>query len=137
MTAAADKARAVAHYEALAVQALAYSKTLQAITLYPYLVHATWEGPEGDGCALQVVEASAAPTGFELVPPTATRVRRIEVVPAERLVSMPESMRTSYTHLYRAYVSWRWARAGRKPDSMAIDQQVYEWAHPRGNWSGD
>lgn len=137
MSAAVDKARAVAHYEAMAAQALAYSKTLQAITLYPYLVHATWDGPEGDGCALQVVEASAAPTGFELVPPTATRVRRIEVVPAERLVSMPESMRTSYTHLYRTYVSWRWARAGRKPDSMALDQQVYEWAHPRGNWSGD
>lgn len=137
MTAAADKARAVAHYEALAVQALAYSKTMQALTLYPYIVHATWDAPEGDGCALQVVEASAAPTGFELVPPTATRVRRIEVVPAERLVSMPESMRTSYTHLYRAYVSWRVTRTGRKLDSMSLDQQVYEWTHPRGNWSGD
>ncbi len=133
----ADKARAVAHYEALAVQALAYSKTIQALTVYPYIVHATWDAPDGDGCALQVVEASTAPAGFELVPATATRVRRIEVVPAERLVSMPELARPAYTNLYRAYVAWRWARAGRKPDAMALDQQVYEWAHPRGNWAGD
>ena len=136
MTAAADKARAVAHYTELAAQA-ALLPPMQALTLYPYIVHAAWETPEGDGCALQVVEASAAPTGLDLVPATATRVRRIEVVPAERLVSMPESMRTSYTHLYRAYVAWRMARAGRQPDSMALDQQVHEWAHPRGNWSGD
>ncbi len=133
----ADKARAVAHYQDLAVQALAYSKTIQALTVYPYIVHATWDSPEGDGCALQVVEASTAPTGFELVPATATRVRRIEVVPAERLVSMPELARPAYTQLYRAYVAWRENRAGRAPDSMALDQQVYEWAHPRGNWSGD
>lgn len=134
---AADKSKAVAHYEALAVQALAYSKTLQALTLYPYIVRVSWDGPEGDGCALQVVEASAAPTGFELVPESATRVGRIEVVPAERLVSMPEGARPYYTHLYRAYVAWRWARAGRALDGMALDQQVYEWAHPRGNRAGD
>lgn len=133
----ADKSFAVAYYQDLAVQALAYSKTIQALTVYPYIVHATWDAPDGDGCALQVVEASTAPTGFELVPATATRVRRIEVVPAERLVSMPELARPAYTHLYRTYVAWRWARAGRKPDAMALDQQVYEWAHPRGNWAGD
>lgn len=133
----ADKARAVAHYEALAVQALAYSKTIQSLTVYPYIVHAIYETPEGDGRALQVIEATSPPTGFEVVPGNAVRVHCVEIVPAERLVSLPEFARPRYTHMYRAYVTWRWARAGRAWDSMALDQQVYEWAHPRGNWAGD
>lgn len=134
---------ALAHYTDLAAQAAAlmaarHAAVAASLTVYPFVLFASWIGPDGAVKSdIRVLEAHSAPRGDEIVPDDADRVLRAEVIPAERFATMPEHLREQYRNHYWTWLAWRWQRAGREIDCIALDQQIYGWLHPRGNWAVD
>lgn len=143
MGAAADKSRAVAHYEALAVQAqaLALSRTIERATVWPWVItlRYTLDGQRQQSVHIVQSAAVSPPDELQFVPDGAENLVA-DVFPASRFDDMALPTRPNYVQQYRAFLMWRAAHAiGRKPDDMrpwvdydpiGKDERVSNWLRP-------
>jgi len=149
MNPAVDKARAVAHYtrEAALAKALELSRSLENVTLWPWVLKLTYTLAGGQVTSTHIVESAVRqpPNELEYLPAGAEQVTA-DVFPASGFDDMPLASRPRYAPQYRAFLLWRAAKAiGKKPEDMrpwvdyhpvGKDDRVQSWLRP-GRFLGD
>ena len=104
-----------------------------------YVVSASWDGPDATHHRCEVIQSAEPPTGLELLPADAVRLRSADVMPVAKLWDMPVRLRAAHEKYMRSYSHWVETRRGGTPTdiAMAVDAQTYRWLRPHGNWAGD
>lgn len=143
MSPAVDKSRAVEHYthQAALAAALNLSRTLENVTLWPWVLKLTYTLAGGQVTSTHIVESAVRqpPNEMDYLPAGAECVTA-DVFPASRFDDMALGNRPRYAPQYRAFLLWRAAKAiGKKPEDMrpwvdydvvAIDNDVQSWLRP-------
>ena len=149
MSPAVDKSRAVEHYthQAALAAALTISRTLENVTLWPWVLRLTYTYQGGQVTSTHIVESAVRqpPNELEYLPAGAEQVTA-DVFPASRFDDMPVASRPRYAPQYRAFLLWRAAKAiGKRPEDMrpwvdydpcGKDDRVQSWLRP-GRFLGD